>query len=102
MSQITDTTELRTIEECAAFARIDAEKLARLIRTGRGVPTATSPTRGVLLVVGPEFLEWLNRRRVAGPEIDAVLAVARPARNEAARRRLVRVEDRRRGTSASS
>lgn len=102
MSEITEATELRTLEECAAFARMEPPKLRAAIRSGRGTPTMVSPRRDVWLVVWPEFLAWLNRRRVSGAEVDSRVALCRPARSEAARRRLVRVEDQARGTSASS
>jgi hypothetical protein len=102
VSAITEQTALRTIEQCAEFAGgMCPKKLRAVIRSGRGTPTMTNPRRDVWLVVWSEFVEWLNRRRVSGAEVDSQVAACRPARSEAARRRLVRVADQRPGTSES-
>lgn len=93
MSDITADTDLRPIEECAKFAGLETKALRNIIRTRRGTPTMVTLLRGVDLVVWPEFLAWLNARRSAGPECDRLVAQCRPSRSEAARRRLVRVED---------
>lgn len=97
MANIDETTDLRPLQECAEFAKIDRATLRELIRTRRGTPTMITLKRGVDLVVWPEFLDWLNRSRVSGPEREAVLDRCRPTKDEAARRRRVRVSDQRRG-----
>lgn len=104
MSEITEETELRTLEECAKFARFDdPAELRKLLRSVRGAPTMTTLRKGknhVSLIVWPEFLAWLNRRRTTGPEREALIDRSRPTKDEAARRRRVRVADQGQRTSA--